>query len=451
MLKRLLYDLIDQYKTSPTDKYLPFFIPLQEFPKAFDYENLILKTFTRYGLSGVHYDAFQYLARNGKILFLLNSFDEMAQKLTRTTIRDNMRELLVGLSGGSKVIMTSRPNYFEGKSERLLVLETIAARVESPLDVEYHRMQAMVTTEIETRLATTRFARLRDLTPTQCQALLSSVLADNPPARQKLIELFQRFQQLENLSQRAVIARLLITVAETLAQTRAGSATTDAEMALLQTTTLNEGSVFQIVVQNLLRRDQLSDLLGSERLRFLHDFAVYLQRPGGDTFATPIELRTVVGRTFAEELSHSDTREQMLEEYYRSCRRHAGLTTLQQFNDTSGRIDLPIDDADLDAPIGFSHNSLREFLVADAIATHVCAGNGGFADPIVLTPAIIAFVWDLVANNPDIESMLSTRYLEAPDNSTTALLFTIILEKSKPTRVMVASCLVIRLLYQQSC
>jgi hypothetical protein len=64
----------------------------------------------------------------------------------------------------------------------------------------------------------------------------------------------------------------------------------------------------------------------------------------------------------------------------------------------------------------------------------VCAGNGGFADPIVLTPAIIAFVWDLVANNPDIESMLSTRYLEAPDDSTTALLFTIILERIKTNK-----------------
>jgi DNA replication protein DnaC len=58
MLKRLLYDLIEKYKSSPTTSYLPFFIPLQDLPKAFDYENLILKTFTRYGLSGVHYDAF---------------------------------------------------------------------------------------------------------------------------------------------------------------------------------------------------------------------------------------------------------------------------------------------------------------------------------------------------------------------------------------------------------
>ena len=429
MLKRLLYDLIELYKISPTDNYLPFFIPLQDFPKSFDYENLILKTFTRYGLSGVHYDAFQYLSSNGKILFLLDSFDEMAQKLTRTTIRDNMRELLVGLSGGSKVIMTSRPNYFEGKSERLLVLETIAARIEHPLDAEYHTIQATVAKEIEARLATTRFARLRDLTPTQCQALFSSVLADNPPAKQKLIELFRRFQQFENLSQRAVIARLLITVAETLAQTRAASGAPEAEIAVLETQTLNEGAIFYIVIQNLLRRDQLSDLLAIERLRFLRNLAVYLQRPGGATFASPVELRSIVEHTFIDELKRSDMREQMLEEYYRSCRRHAGLTTLQQFNNTSGRIDLPVDDTDLDAPIGFSHNSLREFLVADAIATRVCAGNGGFTDPIVLTPAIVGFIWDLAANNPDIESMLSTHYLEATDDATTAFLFTILLER----------------------
>jgi Pentapeptide repeats (9 copies) len=410
---------------------LPFFIPLQDFPKAFDYENLILKTFTRYGLSGVHYDAFQYLARNGKIVFLLDSFDEMAQKLTRTVIRDNIRELLVGLSGGSKVIMTSRPNYFEGKSERLLVLETIATRLDNTMDMEYLSSQAVVTRDIETRLATTRFARLRDLTPAQCQALFSSVLAENPLARKKLIELFQRFQQLENLSQRAVIARLLITVAETLAQTTQGLGDAESQIVLPETDSLNEGTIFQIVVQNLLRRDQLSDLLPSQRLKFLRNFAVFLQRPIGSFFAAPAELRAVVEYTFTEELNRVDAREQTLEEYYRSCRRHAGLTTLQQFNDTSGRIDLPVDDTDLDAPICFSHNSLREFLVADAITARVCADGGRFTDTVSLTPAIVGFVWDLAANDPTIVSMLTKGYSESEHTDENAFLFSILLESIK--------------------
>ena len=85
-------------------------------------------------------------------------------------------------------------------------------------------------------------------------ALFSSVLADNPPAKQKLIELFRRFQQLENYVQRAVIARLLITVPSHWRK-RERPPGRQTEIAVLETETLNEGAIFYIVIQNLLRRD----------------------------------------------------------------------------------------------------------------------------------------------------------------------------------------------------
>jgi predicted NACHT family NTPase len=59
----------------------------------------------------------------GRIVFLLDSFDEMAQHLKRNTIRDNLKEILIGISNKSKAIMTSRPNFFEGRAERLLLVE----------------------------------------------------------------------------------------------------------------------------------------------------------------------------------------------------------------------------------------------------------------------------------------------------------------------------------------
>lgn len=112
-LKKLLYELIIAYKLKPDSSPLPLFIPLQRFTKAFDFSNLILSTFQNYGLSGIHYSAFEYLMNKGRIVFLLDSFDEMAQQLNRKTIRDNLKEILIGISGNSKAIMTSRPNYFE--------------------------------------------------------------------------------------------------------------------------------------------------------------------------------------------------------------------------------------------------------------------------------------------------------------------------------------------------
>lgn len=62
MLKHLLYLAIEQYKNNPSTFPLPFFVPLQSFTKAFDYENLILRAFQLNGLSGVPYAAFEHLA-----------------------------------------------------------------------------------------------------------------------------------------------------------------------------------------------------------------------------------------------------------------------------------------------------------------------------------------------------------------------------------------------------
>jgi len=82
-LKRFLYLLIQEYKTNQNEAVLPLFIPLQNFTKAFDFQNLILRTFHTYRLGGVRYEAFEHLMHAGKIVFLLDSFDEMAQHLTQ--------------------------------------------------------------------------------------------------------------------------------------------------------------------------------------------------------------------------------------------------------------------------------------------------------------------------------------------------------------------------------
>lgn len=84
-LKRFLYELIENYKKSPSVCPLPLFIPLQNFTKAVDFQNLILRTFQLYGLGGIYYTSFEYLMNRGKIVFLLDSFDEMAQHLTQVS------------------------------------------------------------------------------------------------------------------------------------------------------------------------------------------------------------------------------------------------------------------------------------------------------------------------------------------------------------------------------
>ncbi|MEM9825700.1 MAG: NACHT domain-containing protein [Planctomycetota bacterium] len=217
MLRRLLYRLLDIFKESPSDSMLPFFVPLQKFTKAFDLDTLFLATFSGYGLSGVHLDAFKYLVNSGRILFLYDSFDEMAQSLSRSVLRENLEQLLLAVQGPSKAIMTSRPTYFESRAERLMVSQPTQDSSVHRHDQIVSKRQAAMSRFIEEHVTTTQFARLNDLSADQRKRLFGIVLRGNSEAKIALEGLFSRFGELESISQRAVMARLLTTVAETLA------------------------------------------------------------------------------------------------------------------------------------------------------------------------------------------------------------------------------------------
>ncbi len=426
MLKRYLFHLLETYKQDPANHPLPFFVPLQQFTKAFDYPNLILATFQKYQLGGVHYPAFEYLANAGRVVFLLDSFDEMAQMLRAETIRSNLRELLAGVSNNSRAIMTSRPTYFESRAERLIVVEQEGALVWHPLDAQEHQTETALSRFITTRLDQSKFARLNDLTTEQRLALFKTVLAGKPAAYDKLTDLFKRFQNLETISQKAVIARLLTTVAETLAASSSDGGT----LLPNDVDSLNEGKIFQIVVHNLLQRDlNIGLLTTSDRMRWLRAFAVHLQGRGRSFFAETNEVRRLVEVLFANYLRSTDTPQQLLENYYRTCRRHSGLTTEGQFQDTSGRIDSPVDERDTDSRVGFSHNSIREFLVADALADYLLHGTTyPGLEEVVITETVGGFFDDLAFYEPALYDAARMAYSERLNSKLHEVLFTLCFE-----------------------
>jgi uncharacterized protein YjbI with pentapeptide repeats len=429
MLKRLLYLLIDKYRSDPVNNPIPLFVPLQTFTKAFDFPTLVTATLQRSGVTTVNYKAFEYLASLGRVIFLLDSFDEMAQVIRPDVIRENLASLLIGVSNGSKAILTSRPTYFESRAERLVVVEKNGALSWEPLDRQTHERRTQIAEMLAERLSTTSYARLNDLTVTQRQALFKRVLAERPNALAKLDELHNRFSSLGGVSQRAVIARLLTTVAETLAE-NTQTATADGYSLIPEDLhDLNEAKIFEIVIANLLLRDLNSGHLSTaDRRRFLRAFAVRLQQPERSPFAQPDEIRSLVESLFRSSLEKSDSPQSDLENYYRTCRRHSGLTTERQFLDTSGIVDTPVEDSDFDSPVGFSHNSLREFLVADSIAEYLVTGTSldGLHTARV-SDVVSQFLVGLGEYNPKLSALLARAYAEAASGSIHQWLFRLIL------------------------
>ena len=425
MLKHFLYLSLENHKAHPDRFPLPFFVPLQRFTKAFDYQNLILRTFQLHGMAGVSYDAFEHLARLGHVLFLFDSFDEMAQHLNRDTIRENLHALLVGMSGQSKAIMTSRPTYFENRAERLVAVETDGSLVWHPLDRTAEERKLALTRFLSRSVVTSRFARLTDLSPQQRRRLFASVLGPKSTAYATLTELLKRFQELGSMSQRAVIARLLTTVAETLASGHEVKTPDGTPLLPDDLQVLNQGKIFEIVVHNLLHRDhQIGSLGAGDRYHFLRSFAIFLQQPGQHPFAQPNEIRGLVDTIFQNQLRRAEGREQLLEQYYRTCRRHSGLTTEDQFQDTTGQLDLLVEEDDATSRVGFSHNSLREYLVADAFADYLTRSTEFLKlKTVTVTEAITTFFVDLVAYTPELVPKLSAAYQTCADSGLKERLF----------------------------
>src|SRR5688500_5019063 len=99
--------------------------------------------------------------------------------------------------------MTSRPTYFESRAERILVVEGDPSPRAHKHDQIVHSKHRELARHIQEKLESVQYARLNDLTPTQRQKLFEIVLKDNKSALQKLSDLFQKFQELKNITQRA--------------------------------------------------------------------------------------------------------------------------------------------------------------------------------------------------------------------------------------------------------
>ena len=192
---------------------------------------------------------------------------------------------------------------------------------------------------------------------------------------------------------------------------------------------LNQGKIFEIVIHNLLYRDgHIGTLSAGDRYHFLKSFAILLQQSGHSSFAGPEEIRSIVEKVFAHHLRRTDSREQLLEQYYRTCRRHSGLTTESQFQDTTGQLDLPVEEEDTTSRVGFSHNSLREYLVAEAFSDYVL--NSTYFEKLntaIITDSVSTFFADLAVYSNDLLDKISVAYRECQESILRERLFRLII------------------------
>jgi hypothetical protein len=116
---------LQRYLSDPVRERLPLLITLRDFTKAMTARQLIQDALLekyKLPLVGSSFDVFERLNRKGKLLLVFDGFDEMARRVDYQTVVDNFWELASVLVEASKVLLTSRTEYFRyaQESEKIL-------------------------------------------------------------------------------------------------------------------------------------------------------------------------------------------------------------------------------------------------------------------------------------------------------------------------------------------
>ena len=119
------YRQLGRYLQDPANERLPLLITLRSFSKAMTSQQLINDALLeQYKLPfvGSAFDVFKEMNRRGKLLLILDGFDEMARQVDYQTVVDNFWELAKLVDSSSKVILTSRTEYFRWAKESEKIL-----------------------------------------------------------------------------------------------------------------------------------------------------------------------------------------------------------------------------------------------------------------------------------------------------------------------------------------
>lgn len=358
LTQKIQHDWVRAYQQDPSQP-IPFRVELRNFTRQFDARSLVHHFLDSNGLGHVSIDFVFHLIRRKRVLLILDGYDEMAQFLNARERRTCLAALAELASQGAKGILTSRPNYFT-ETEELNVFEALYTSLEqnqyyvSRLDKLYIAQEQSIDDLLESYVLSKHERYLRDLTPDQTKALVTRKLSEDPAGQAIVVGLLNKVFREEAdgkrqaLSGKPVIISYLLELVEELRTSSSEHQASD----------LTEWQIYKLIVDRLMLRDlQRSPTLPPEdRRAALQKLALILSKKDL-AFAGEEVFLDLIDEHFKAELRRltPEERRGRRDELFQDLRSSATLTRAGSGQKT-GWV--------------FSHNSLREYLVAE-----LCVGS----------------------------------------------------------------------------
>lgn len=381
----LQYRWLLDYHSNPASP-IPVRIELRNFSKQFDANGLLHHFLDTNGLSHVPIEFMAHLIRTGRVILLLDGYDEMAQFLNARERRACLSALADLAAEGAKGILTSRPNYFT-ESEELNVFEALYRTIEQG---QYHLSAAersfivneQSVDELIERYILNKYERsLQDLNPEQTRSLVRRKLGKDQEGQKIVLDILERVFREESdgrrqaLSGKPVIITYLLELIDDLrADVKSGDISS-----------LTEWQVYKLIVDKLMLRDlQRTGMNPNHRRVALQKIALSISTRERQV-ADQAVFDAIIEQEFQRDLKplSPDERRVLRGELFEDLRSSATLTRAFQTK-TDGWV--------------FSHNSLREFLVAEYLLNAILQKNPVRAD-IPISSAMRGFAASIASND----------------------------------------------------
>jgi len=110
--------LAQQSIREPGSVPIPILVPLRDYSKTSGIRELIIDVLVaRHGVHLSSFDVFSRLAGSGRLLLIMDGFDEMSKSSDPTIMRRNLLEISQTVGSQAKIILTSRTEYFSSDVE----------------------------------------------------------------------------------------------------------------------------------------------------------------------------------------------------------------------------------------------------------------------------------------------------------------------------------------------
>lgn len=415
----LQYRWLEDYHSNPSLP-IPIRIELRNFSRQFDAVGLLHHFLDTNKLSHVPIEFMMHLIRTGRVILLLDGYDEMAQFMNSRERRACLAALAELAKDGAKGVLTSRPNYFS-ENEELNVFEALYRNLErqryflSKKDADFIENERLVDQMVEKYVLNRYERNLQDLTPEQTESLVKRSLAKNIKGQKIVLSILNRVFREESqgnrqsLSGKPVIVSYLLELVEDI-QKDPNKVNFEISPELI-----TEWEIYKLILDRLMLRDlQRSTLPPEDRRKALQNLAIRISERD-KSIATEETFLDIIDSRFQSELRRLSPEERRTRrlELFEDLRSSATLTRA---------IDVSHDGW------VFSHNSLREYLACEAFVESLLAKSPAKIN-IPITAAMRGFVASIDHNRAlALWQILSNIWLQRSSDETIGLYLSLLWE-----------------------